>query len=150
MWKKPDGQDDQHLSLASRLSESSSGWFRRRGEFNNNGTPVVLWFSVSRAGHSTQAMFDRMCNSRSLQMSDIRKAAFGDAVTASFADLIQIALLEAKRRGLYVAATSGEVKRLFARKILQAIEAGERDTGKLQEIMLGSLGMRTRLSSSQS
>jgi hypothetical protein len=83
-------------------------------------------------------------------MSDIRKTAFGDAVAASFADLIQIALLEAKRRGLYVTANSGEVKRLFARKILQAIDAGERDAGKLQEIMLRSLQMRIRLSSSQS
>jgi hypothetical protein len=83
-------------------------------------------------------------------MSDIRKTAFGGAVAASFADLIQIALLEAKRRGLYVTASSGEVKRLFARKILQAIEAGERDDGKLQEIMLRSLQMRIRLSSSQS
>jgi hypothetical protein len=83
-------------------------------------------------------------------MADIRKTDFGDAVAASFADLIQIALLEAKRRGLYVAASSGEVKRLFARKILQAIDAGERDAGKLQEIMLRSLQMRIRLSSSQS
>jgi hypothetical protein len=83
-------------------------------------------------------------------MSDIRKSAIDDAVAASFADLIQIALLEAKRRGLYVTASSGEVKRLFARKILQAIEAGERDDGKLQEIMLRSLQMRIRLSSSQS
>lgn len=77
------------------------------------------------------------------QGRNLRKTAFDDAVAASFTDLIQIALLEAKRRGLYVAATSGEAQRLFAQKILQAIEAGEREAGKLHEIMLRSLRMRT-------
>jgi hypothetical protein len=105
---------------------------------------------LSRSLNTSDFRSKKQPTAAARQRQNLRKTAFDDAVAASFADLIQIALLEAKRRGLYVAATSDEAQRLFARKIIQAVEAGERDAGKLLETMLQSLRMRTRLNSSQS
>jgi hypothetical protein len=64
------------------------------------------------------------------------RLVFNQATVAIFADIVETTLNEAKRRGLTVALTDREARVYLSKRMLRAIELGERDIGALQGIAL--------------